>query len=529
MFRTESMTNRSTKSLPHEGRSWSPATSRLLLWAVDAGLAATILFVPLAMGGRTAVGQLLLVVLATGVAACWCLRQGLSSERIWVRSPAGWLVLGVLGFLGLQIAPLPASAGLRGSRRACTDSAPWAPRSPEGAATIGLWKTLSLAPVASRDGFVVVLAFALLFLTVAQRVRRPDDVERFLKWISLATLIMAVFALVQFFFGNGKFFWFYEYPYATTSDAVKGSFSNRNHFAAFHGIGHRPLDVVDLHHLAAHAGGRRRPVFQQGAPARPGARSGLLAVGLALIVFAGILSLSRGGAAAMFVAALTCLLIVHRVHRLNRKILLALVGAAGLTGVSARLRLSIRGGSAARLLLGRSVGPRKRTTQDMGGRSESHGRLPGGGAGLGSHVEVYPRYLPEDEGTQFVEYTHAENGYVQIGLETGIPGLLLLAVALGLCVLVVRAGLLRQAGAERISLCFVGVAPGLLASAVHSAVDFVWYVPGCMVTPVILAACGCRLRQMADPCAGRSGGKTGLVCRGAPAGLPSPPAFSPSG
>ncbi|MGA2035347.1 MAG: O-antigen ligase family protein [Thermoguttaceae bacterium] len=460
-------------------------------------MAATILFVPLAMGGRTALGQLLLVVLAVGVAACWCLRQGLSSDPIWVRSPALWLVLGVLGLVDLQITPLPSSWLEWLSPHVYQLLPLWAPRS-DGAATIGLWNTLSLAPAATRDAFVVVMAFGLLFLVVVQRVRRPGDVERFLKWIALATLIMAAFALVQFFFSNGKFFWCFEHPYSTTNDAVKGSFSNRNHFAHFMALGTAPLMWW------IYARWRRAPAAASAVSfgktqARPDARIGLLAVGLAVIVFAAVLSLSRGGTAAMLLAALTCLLIVHRGKRLHRKMLLALVGAAALASaclliygyqsVTARLEDF---SSVEQLDHGRQR--RKIWQADLAAMTD----FPAAGAGLGSHVDLYPRYLPEDEGMQFQEYTHAENGYVQIGLEAGVPGVLLLAVTIGLCVWWCVPAF-RAPRADRIALCFAGVAPGLVASAVHSAADFVWYVPGCMVTPVVLAACACRLRQMADP------------------------------
>ena len=391
-----------------------------------------------------------------------------SSDQVWVRSPAGWLVLGVLGLLGLQITPLPASWLAVLSPRVYEILPLWAPRS-DGAATIGLWKTLSLTPVASRDGFVVVMAFALLFLTVIQRVRQPGDVERLLRWIALATLIMAVFALVQFFCGNGKFFWFYEHPYTTTSDAVKGSFSNRNHFADFMALGIGPwmwwiyttwrragpgTAVRCSSDWLAASFGRK--------PTRSGARIGLLAVGLAVIVFAGVLSLSRGGTAAMLAAALACLLIVHRVKRINRKMLLALVGTAALT--AACLLVYGYQSVAARLedfssvdQLDREHGRRKIWAADLKAMAD----FPAAGTGLGSHADVYPRYLPEDESTQFQEYTHAENGYLQIGLETGIPGLLLLGITIGLCVWwCVPAFRAVRHGADRALLCRRRSRPG---------------------------------------------------------------------
>ena len=45
------------------------------------------------------------------------------------------------------------------------------------------------------------------------------------------------------------------------------------------------------------------------------------------------------------------------------------------------------------------------------------------GSGVGSHREIYPMYLTD---SWEVEFTHAENGYLQVALETGFPGLALL-------------------------------------------------------------------------------------------------------
>lgn len=467
-----------------------------LLWAVDAGLAALILLVPLAMGGRTALGQLVLVVLADGIAVCWCLRQGLFSDTTWIRSSGSLLTLGMLGLILLQVTPLPPSWLEWLSPHVYKILPLWAPET-HGAGTIGLWKTLSLTPAATRDGLVVAMAFGMLFLVVVQRVRRPADVEFLLRWISLATLIMAVFALAQFFFGNGKFFWCFEHPYSDTHDAVKGSFSNRNHFAHFMALGAGPL-IWWLHTTW-----RRTPDDHAGkpfskVPARPRIATGLLAIGLAVTIFAGALSLSRGGTAAMVLAALFCLLILYRSKRVNRKVLIALAGTAALTSAC----LVVYGYQAvvARLeqfssldQLDSTHGRRKIWQADLAAMSD----FLVAGTGLGSHVEVYPRYLPEDEELQSAEYTHAENGYVQIAMEAGIPGLVLVGIAIGLCIRWCVPSF-RSGTAGPISLCFAGIAPCLLASAVHSATDFVWYVPGCMVTPVVLAACACRLRQMAD-------------------------------
>ena len=133
-------------------------------------------------------------------------------------------------------------------------------------------------------------------------------------------------------------------------------------------------------------------------------------------------------------ALVTCLLIIHRIKRFSRKLLLAMSGAAALA--AACLLIYGYQSVAARLQdfssvdqLDRQSGRRKIWTADLAAMTD----FPIAGTGLGSHVDVYPRYLPEDETTPFVEFTHAESGYVQVGLETGVLGLVLLGITIGLC------------------------------------------------------------------------------------------------
>ena len=88
---------------------------------------------------------------------------------------------------------------------------------------------------------MLFLDYVLLFHVAVQRVRRVEDVERVLRWCALSAAGMATFGIVQLLSSNGKFFWFYQYPFSTTSDVAHGSFSNRNHFANFLALGIGPL------------------------------------------------------------------------------------------------------------------------------------------------------------------------------------------------------------------------------------------------------------------------------------------------
>ena len=114
------------------------------------------------------------------------------------------------------------------------------------------------------------------------------------------------------------------------------------------------------------------------------------------------------------------------------------------------------------------------------------------GTGVGSHGEVYPVYFSQPSD---VEYTHAENGYLQVLSEAGTAGLVLLLGGIALCVHWCAGGLLRSTSA-RTTASLGAVTAGLAASLVHSICDFVWYIPACMSVAIMLAACACRLHQL---------------------------------
>ena len=116
----------------------------LLLQSVDTGLAAAIFLVPLIMGGRIALGRLVLVALSLWIALCWCLRRGLAPRAAWVRSPAGPILLAALTLVGLQLAPLPASILNVVSPELYETLPLWAP-SADSSSALGIWTTLAAA------------------------------------------------------------------------------------------------------------------------------------------------------------------------------------------------------------------------------------------------------------------------------------------------------------------------------------------------------------------------------------------------
>ncbi|NQU22290.1 MAG: O-antigen ligase family protein [Candidatus Nealsonbacteria bacterium] len=477
------------------GAATHPQLDRLLLRIVDGGLAGCIFLVPMLMGGRQALGQLVLVTLAVVVAAAWSVRQLLRTKFLWRRCGALWLLAAGAILLIVQIAPLSPSMLSRVAPHTSEILPLWTAETGDDA-SMGLWNCISLTPGETEAAAAVFLAYCLLFLVTVQRIRGIEDVERLLRWIAVAVMIMAGFGLIQLLSSNGKFFWFYEHPFTDTFEVAKGSFTNRNHFAHFLALGIGPLIWWLQDNLAGRRQNGHRRSNAIGQEFQTQQRfSGLCCLGIGIVLFAALMSLSRGGTAAILLAAVICVAVCWRARTLGIRVVLALGGAAAMIGVL----LTIHGYDRVTTRIDSlSSGSIERMDQDSGRRTiwktvaraiPDYALL---GAGVGSHREVYPLYLEQPLQT---EYTHAENGPLQVLLETGVVGLTLVAVGIGLCGFWCIAGL-RRSVAKRAQVCIGAVAAGLAVSVAHSMADFVWYVPACMAVVAVLAGCACRLYQL---------------------------------
>ena len=477
----------------------SPGT---MIRIVDGGIMALLFLVPFVMGGRQALGQLLLVVGACVVALAWSIHQWQSSDRRWIRSPAQiLLLLGVLLVLAQQIA-LPANWIQIISPELYRLLPTWAPGAENA---LGSWSVLSLTPVETRDGLAILLAYVLLFLVVSQRVTHVKHVHFLLKGIAVAAVAMAVFGLLQFLTSNGKFFWFHDNPFRDTWDRPKGSFWNQNHFVGFLSLGIGPI-LFWIERLYRKGAQNQSSKPRSSKPlSRLPKRFGVvvLCVALALMSYVALLAQSRGGLLAMLTAFLVGGPILCWTARDKTKMVYGLTAAGLLFG----LMLVVFGD---RVAMGRldSVFSGELEQQD-----DDHGRraiwgavasavrqFPVIGTGVGSHPEVYPIYLDATDTGK--EFTHAESGYLQIALETGGLGLVLAVSGLILCVVCCVRGILLSDSPSLIGP-LAAVIASIAASAAHSFVDFVWYIPGCMVVLVVLTACGIRLWQLACEAAGQ--------------------------
>ncbi|MCA9151788.1 MAG: O-antigen ligase family protein, partial [Planctomycetales bacterium] len=119
------------------------------------------------------------------------------------------------------------------------------------------------------------------------------------------------------------------------------------------------------------------------------------------------------------------------------------------------------------------------------------------GAGVGSFRNAYPLYYAEP---REYDYGYAESGYLNVAAETGLAGLGVLCAALGILmrrsIPLVLASWQRRWGDEDDRELVTAAACGVMASAVHSLFDFVWFVPACWVATVCLIVVVLRLHQL---------------------------------
>jgi len=474
-----------------------------------------VILVPLFMGGRHPLGHLVLCTLATVGALAWAIRELTSGKRGW-RCSGAEMILVLAALLGIaQLAPLPASV-LRWASPKIEELLILWHEPTDDSPGLGRWSCISLAPEETRCGLAIFGACVTLFLLAIQRIENLDDLRRILRLVAYAGAGMAALGLIQYASGTEKFFGFYEHPFRKASQYVTGSFSTKNHFGHFLALtlGSAIFWLVasseaEKRRSSATFSGRRASAFWY----QPYNRVWPFC-GLVLIIVAVLACLSRGAILAAIAACAVMGLASLRAGLLKRPVLWAGVPvvlivavffvAKEFPAVSERLR-TLTGGPLEEI---DQYGVRRMVWQTVLRAIPDFAAL---GAGIGVHQEIFPTYL---ESKNFPRYfTHAESGYLQVALETGFPGLVLLFAGIGLWAAWSYKGITRGRGAE-LQLTAGAAGAALAASVTQSFADFVWYVPGCLSLTAILGACACRAAQLSEELPTRQAPAVTLLTRG---------------
>lgn len=460
--------------------------------AFDLAVVLAVAGVPVAMGGRHPIGQAVLTAAALAATASWTIRSW-RTDATWRVGVVEALAAAGLAVCSLQLLALPgglieAVAPRLRAILPCLDG---------GRVGLGGWHTLSLVPGETIACLQILLAQAVLAMVLAQRLRDPRAAERVLATAAWATVLIAAVGIVQYLAGTGRYLWIYEFVHNDAGGAVKGTFTNRNHFAGFMAIG---CGTVLARTIA--------PPERHDAAGAGHARLGGWLL-LAVVGFATVSSLSRGGSLAAAVAILVCFACLAGTARRRTT---ALVGLASATMLAAAA-LWIHGWDR---FAGRLESLQGQRTASVSWRYEvwraacrTIAEFPLFGTGAGSHADVAPRVMPP---TGEIVFTHAENSFLTIGVETGMVGLVVavtaaaVAIAAGLSLVARGDGRERRIGAA--------AAAGLAAGVVHALVDFTWHVPACSTLLITLGTAAVAVSQA------RTGGLPSIELRlGRPAAV----------
>ncbi|HXI03089.1 MAG TPA: O-antigen ligase family protein, partial [Candidatus Saccharimonadales bacterium] len=363
---------------------------------------------------------------------------------------------------------------------------------PKGLSVRGsVYRPLSMYPYSTVDRLIVLLCLCIVFAVSLHVLSSRERIEWLLRALVLFGFALALFGIIQRLSWNGKIFWLIP---VDPGASPFGPFVNHNHFAAYLAMivpVATGLLMDEARRLLPGATGRL--VATHGP--EPFARLLLAAFVVGLMSGAVVLSASRGAVLALLGAFFLyggALAVQGRFGRMETAAaVLLLVVAVSLSfwlgaGPLAQKLKAIGNVESEPSLYSRVLG--YRATVDI---IQS---FPLAGTGLGTFPHAWKHVYPP--GTASV-WHEAHNDYLQLFAEAGAAGFAIFLA--GLAIFAWRyllPGILGRRSPQ--SYAVHGAAVGIVAAALHSAVDFPLQVAGCAVLFVVLSAAVVSHRRLVE-------------------------------
>jgi len=463
-------------------RDHSELEARLFL-----GLRLLLFWAPLPLASNRAWAWSILVVWASLLCLIWLVARwrGRVPSPVaahFVRWPLVLIAAGI-ALLFLQWLPLPATA--------VRQLSPMALHAQQAVSAAPLEvASLSIERFATLQMLLKAVALGAVFWLTVALARRTEHLERLAYTFVYAGLFQALLG-IALHMGEASYTVFFE---SFTHEVAKGSFVNRNHFAAFlniclaMGIG---LMIGKLH-VQPLDNWRRRLRWLAAVLLSEKAR---LRVMLVIMVIGVVLTRSRGGNSAFFIALLvTGAAAVPLLQKTSRAaawfiaslVVLDVVIIGSWVGVEKVVhRIS-------ETSITKAAGTSEESVQervDPGLKSlASLKDYPLLGSGGGTFYAVFPKYRPvESRGL----YDHAHNDYAQLAVETGYLGSILATLALALLLAAAALTLAsKQHRSLRRGLAFGG-AMATVTLLIHCWTDFNLQIPAIALAAAVVSGMIC--------------------------------------
>jgi len=350
---------------------------------------------------------------------------------------------------------------------------------------------------------VTCLAFCLVLL------------NNFLSLEKIRTLILALvgvgsfeafYGLFEYWSGRQNIFWYKKVYYL---EEVTGTYINHNHFAGLMELT-IPLTIAvfTIEYSRHFVGGKTRFLsILKGLSVGTSCKLAGLLIATGVMFVALVLSKSRVGLVASIFSLVVMVGLVQRKRRSHSRVLLTAIGLILITGLAA-LRFD--------------RGPIERFAwwQD-----EAQIRFnlwkdsikivldfPLLGRGLGTFREVIPYYRSQldfvkiSDAPQGAFWHHAHNDYLQLLIECGVVGFLIMAWGLTRTARHLLSGLARATDPEIATMGYALIA-GMTALLIHSFSDFNFHIPAnALIFSVLLGLCLVLAKESVSSQPG--GGKT---------------------
>ena len=351
--------------------------------------------------------------------------------------------------------------------------------------------SLSMNVGATRRTVTVLVFLLISFIIASNFFASRDGLRAVANFLIIYGLAMAIFALIQNFAWDGRFYWIRP----TESPSPFGPFANHNHFAGYMEM----LIGVPAGLLLARAA-RAEMRWLYGFAAS--------VMGIAVVV-----SLSRGGMISLAATMCFILLMSLRLRRERRKSLIEKVFGAGrlsrtlsqsaaLVVIVAVIFVGIFWAGADpvinRVIKGQPSSAEQQAESFFSSRGwvwkdtltmiKAHPFL---GVGLGAYATAFPVYTKSDGS---VRVPQAHNDYLQVLADCGIAGAVIAAWFIFLIFRAVARGM--KSRDPLMAGLALGAGAGIFAILVHSIFDFNLQLPANALLFLILSAVVSRVAAM---------------------------------
>jgi len=322
---------------------------------------------------------------------------------------------------------------------------------------------ISINSYKTLNALIEFTCYTFVFIFVSLSFKERGELKRAVYFLGIFGFGVSLFGIINKFTSNGKLYWLKP---LTQGGSPFGPFVNHNHFAGFIIMIILPLLSLVLY-LASHktkSGGRRNDEKNM---------LPLLILFVSIMIVALLLTLSRGGIAGFIAGVATLLFLLFKEgEHFKRGVAVSVVAVSALALITA--------------IGADTILARFSTLAEFYRESSFLYRLDGWkasfeafkdfvafGTGGGTFADIFNLYRPISMRSTFI---HAHNEYVQLMVETGIAGLILLSFIVFYFTKHFNP-VSKRAESRMVRYLHCGFFSGISALMVHSVVEFNLKIP----------------------------------------------------